>query len=204
MKTIKSMVLSIAVLGTILVASAYSYQKTECSKNKITKPNQMVNMFVTHGHCSTPFAGSVYNLKVEVSDAIESGNALENMAISFEIDPNTFNVCRAEELTKSVRTPGLFVSETNENIRFKSTNVYVMGLDWYQINGVLSIKGITHNVKMFASGIRKPNESKTSSLVLNAQFNLFDWGIDYDKIVSGKSQEVKTKWLYLDMKVDMC
>ena len=43
-----------------------------------------------------------------------------------------------------------------------------------------------------------------SILVLEGKMNLLDWGIDYDKIVNGKSDSVPTKWMYINMKIDMC
>ena len=79
-----------------------------------------------------------------------------------------------------------------------------MGVDWYQINGKLSIKGVEQDVKLFATGIRDPKASKASSIVLEGQFNLLDWGIDFDKIVNGKSDPLPTKWMYLNMRFGIC
>jgi len=168
------------------------------------KPNQTINMFVTHGHCSTPFAGIVDNLKVIVPPREDLGNPLEDMKISFEVDPNSFNVCAGDDLTARIKTPGLFIGENNEKIIFRFTDVYTMGIDWYQVNGKISIKGVEKEVKLFVTGIRDPKEAMASSLVLEGQLNLFDWGIDYDKIVNGKSDTVPTKWLHFNMKIKMC
>lgn len=208
MKKIKNIVLPLIVVAIILVASGYtkSESNTEQKENLQTvesKENQTINLFVTHGHCSTPFAGIVNDLKLDIVSRSDQGNPLEDMQISFEVDPNTFNVCRAEELTATIRKPGLFVGKNNEKITFKSTNVYTMGLDWYQVNGKMSIKGIEKDVKFFVTGIRDSKDAMASSLVLSGQVNLFDWGIDYDKIVSGKSDSVPTKILYLNMKFDV-
>jgi polyisoprenoid-binding protein YceI len=71
------------------------------------------------------------------------------------------------------------------------------------INGKMSIKGIEKNVKFFATGIKNPKETKTSTLVLEGQLNLLDWGIDYDKIVMGESAIVPTQWMHLNMKIDL-
>ena len=168
------------------------------------KQDQTVNLFVTHGHCSTPFGGIVDDLKVDVPMRVDKGNPLEDMAISFEIDPHTFHVCAGEELTAKIKTPGLFIGENNEKITFRSTNVYTMGIDWYQVNGKMSIKGIEKDVKFFVTGIRDPKQSMSSSLVLEGQMNLLDWGIDYDKIVNGKSDPIPTKWMYINMIIDLC
>ena len=78
-----------------------------------------------------------------------------------------------------------------------------MGLNWYQVNGKMAIKGVERNVKFFVTGIRKPNESMASALVLEGQIDLLDWGIDYDKIVSGKSDPHPTKWLHINMTIDI-
>ena len=207
MKNIKKFILPLIVVAVVIVVSGYTKSESNTEQKEavatvIEKHNQTINLFVTHGHCSTPFAGVVNDLKVDIPTRDDLGNPLEAMRISFEVDPNTFNVCRAEELTPKIRQQGLFVGEDNEKITFKSTNVYTMGLDWYQVNGKLSIKGIEKEVKFFVTGIRNPNEQIASSLVLSGQVNLFDWGIDYDKIMSGKSDNVPTKLLYLNMQID--
>ncbi len=208
MKNIKNLALPLVILIIALVVSGYAKSDSEVSPKEnlsaVSKTQQQtINMFVTHGHCSTPFAGVVNNLQLDIASRSDQGNPLENMALSFEVDPNTFNVCRAEELTSKIRKPGLFVGKDNEKITFKSTNVYTMGLDWYQVNGTMTIKGIEKDVKFFVTGIRDPKETMASSLVLSGQVNLFDWGIDYDKIVNGKSDSVPTKLLYLNMTFDV-
>ncbi|EDP97689.1 YceI family protein [Kordia algicida OT-1] len=207
MKKIKNILLPILIITIIIVASGYAKNEanTEPKENISSVENeqhQTINLFVTHGHCSTPFAGIVNDLQLDIPPRNDAGNPLENMKLSFEVDPNTFNVCRAEELTEQIRKPGLFVGANNEKITFKSTNVYTMGIDWYQVNGTMSIKGIEKEVKFFITGIRNSKETKTNSLVLSGQVNLFDWGIDYDKIVNGKSDSVPTKLLYINMKID--
>lgn len=213
MKKIKNIVLPLLILAVILVTSGYAKNESESKSNDVVhtnetvnvvkdKQHQTMNLFVTHGHCSTPFAGRVNNLKVTVPARDDLGNPLENMRISFEVDPNTFNVCKSEELTAKIKTPDLFIGVQNENIKFRSTNVYTMGLNWYQVNGMMSIKGIEKEVKFFVTGIRDPKETMASSLVLSGQVNLFDWGIDYDKLVNGKSSTVATKLLYLNMQIE--
>ena len=172
------------------------FERIDDTKNK----NQTINMFVTHGHCSTPFSGKVDELTLELEKRTDKGNSLENMKIAFEVDPNTFNVCSGKELTERIKTPGLFIGENEEKITFRTTTVYTVGLDWYQLNGYLSIKGVERNVKLFATEIREGNESQPTSIVLEGQLDLLDWGIDYDLIVNGKSDSIPTKWLYLNMR----
>ncbi len=166
---------------------------------------QTINMFVTHGHCSTAFAGKLDRLTVDFGELRnDGGNPVENMKMSFEINPNTFNVCAGDELTAKIKTPGLFIGKENENITFRSTDVYTMGLDWYQVNGKLSIKGVERSVKFFVTGIRDPKESRPNAMVLEGQFDLQDWGIDYDKIVNGKPAIVPTKMVHLNMRFGLC
>lgn len=208
MKNIKNIILSLVVLLIIIVASSYTKIASVFEINDTVsvfenQQNQTINLFVTHGHCSTPFAGVVDELKVIAPVRDGLGNPLENMKISFEVDPNSFNVCAGDDLTARIKTPGLFIGENDEKIIFKSTEVYTMGIDWYQVNGKLSIKGIEKDVKLFVTGIRDVKETMASSLVLEGQMNLFDWGIDYDKIVNGKSERISTKWMYINMKIEM-
>lgn len=206
MKRVKIIVLSVAALSVVVIASAFSKSDSPSPESKIDpiqKSNeyQRVNLFVTHGHCSTPFAGTVDKLDVVTQKCEDQGNPLEGLKISFEIDPETFNVCASEDLTARIKTPGLFIGKKDEKITFKSTQVYTMGLDWYQLNGKMSIKGVERDVKFFVSGIRNPKESISTLLVLEGQVDLLDWGIDYDKIVNGESNDVPTKMMHLNMKI---
>ena len=217
MKIIKKIILALALLVILIVTYGYTKSSTTISNTEITselpskvlnefpeeESKQTINMFVTHGHCSTPFSGKVYDLKIAAPKRKDLGNPLESLAISFEIDPNSFRVCRGDELTERIQTPGLFIGVNNENMKFRSTNVYTMGLDWYQINGILSIKGVEQEVKLFATGIKQNSGAPTSELVIQGQMNLLDWGIDYDKIVTGRSDMIPTKWMYINMKVKM-
>ena len=107
-------------------------------------------------------------------------------------------------MTQKIRTPGLFIGNNNEKITFQSTNVYTMGLDWYQVNGKFSIKGVEKEVKLFVTGIRGSKNNNPISFIINGQFDLLDWGIDYDKLVNGKSDLVPTKLMYINMKVELC
>lgn len=209
MKNIKKIILSTAVLLTIIVASGFTNGTSSWGVNGEnpvikTKQNQTVNLFVSHGHCSLPFGGIVDDLKIITSQRDDQGNPLENMKISFAIDPNSFNACVGEEYTAQVKTPGLFFSDQHQKITFQSTDVYTKGVDWYQINGIMSIKGVEREVTFFATGIRNSKEAMPSALVLEGQVNLFDWGIDYEKIVNNDSRDIITKWMHINMKIDMC
>ena len=208
MKKIKNIILPSIILICVITVSGYTksslnYKNNEAPKVIEAKDNQTINLFVTHGHCSTPFGGLVDNLKINTMLREDLGNPLENMEISFEVDPNSFNVCASEDLTEKIKTPGLFVSDNNEKIIFWSTQVYTMGIDWYQVNGKMLIKGVENDVKFFITGIRDANEIMPSTLVLEGQINLFDWGIDYDKIVNGKSDAIPNKLMYINMKIKM-
>lgn len=208
MKNLKySISTAVVILFTVL---AYSFTITTSTNQKKADlsvlenpPSQTLNLFVTHGHCSTPFAGKVTDFELNISNRKDGGNPLEDMGISFEVDPNSFNACAGNSFTNRIKTPGLFISENNENITFRSTQVYTMGLDWYQLNGKMAIKGIEKNVKLFITGIRDSKDMEAHSLVISGKVDLSDWGIDYDKIVSGKSDSVPTKWLYLNMQVEI-
>ena len=208
MKIFKYAIIPFVLLVAIFVLSGYGKSSSEFKEKEFSdllknEQKQTVNLFVTHGHCSTPFVGIVDNLNLHIPLRTDLGNPLENMELSFEISPDSFNVCAGDDLTSRIKTPGLFINNNGDKIIFKSTQVYTMGIDWYQVNGKMSIKGVENDVKFFITGIRDPKNVKSDSLVLQGQLNLFDWGIDYDKIVNGKSNPVPTKWMHLNMKIEM-
>ena len=211
MKKINVFLMSAIALVVIIGFSAFANSKNvqvepACRDGVKEESNeqQMVHLFVTHGHCSSPFSGKVENMKVTTMNRTDGGNPLENMQMSFEINPETFASCRYEEIASRVQTPGVFISEEKkENIKFKSTRVHTMGMDWYEVNGTLSIKGVESDVKLFVSGIREPKESMASMLVLEGQIDLTDWGIDYDLQVYGEPNEYPTKWMHINMKIDL-
>ena len=208
MKKIKNIVLILVVLVMVFVISSYDKSTSIFHKNDAVqvienKQNQIANLFVSCGrHCSIKFKGIVEDLKVSVAIGDEFGYFLQNTKISFEIDPNSFNVRSGDDFFARIKTPGLFIGENEEKIVFRSTEIYDMGIDWYQVNGTLSIKGIEKEVILFVTGIRDSKDAKVHSLVLQGQMNLFDWGIDYNKIV-GNSNTVPTKWLHINMKIEM-
>lgn len=204
MKTLKTTAILCLILGVMGVISAFTNCKSENSSPsaKQTK-NKTMNMFVSHGHCTTPFTGKINNFNLDLIERNDLGNPLENMRLSFEIDPHSFIVCAEDNLTKKLKTPGLFIDEKDEPITFTTTNTYTVGIDWYEINGILSIKGIEKPVKFYASGIRNTNATWPTHLVIEGQIDLFDWGIDYDKIVNGHSDPVPNKWMHFNTKIDM-
>ena len=208
MKNIKNIGFTIIISALLIVVTSCTKSNAATTKNEVTSvvkiaQKQTMNMFVTHGHCSTPFTGNVTDLNVDIPIRIAEGNPLENMKISFDVDPNSFMVCKGEDVTQKIKTPGLFINEKNEKITFRTTQVFTMGIDWYQVNGIMSIKGIEKEVRFFATGIRGPKETMASLLILEGQVNLLDWGIDYDLIVEGESLDVPTKMLHINMTIKM-
>jgi len=208
MKNIKAITLTILIVATLTLITGFTYCSTP--NDSIDTPlevrkvePQTMNMFVSHGHCVTPFTGKVNNLTIDLSPQKGLGNPLENMKLFFDIDPNTFFVCAEDDLTKRIKTPGLFIDKNNDKIIFKTTQLYTVGIDWYQLNGTLSIKGIEHEVQFYISGIRNGKENWPSALVLEGQINLNDWGIDYDKIVNNESKDETNKWMHFNMKIPM-
>ncbi len=193
----------LALIGLSII-SAFTTANDKTVITEEPTPIQMANFFVSHGHCSLPFTGKVEKLELIAPVREDQGNPIENLELSFEINPKSFMVCSGDDLTAQLHTPGLFVEEGNEKMTFRSTDIYTMGMDWYQINGKLSIKGIEREVKFFISGIRDPKASRPTMLILEGQFDLLNWGIDYDKITSGESDSVPTKWMHINMKIDMC
>jgi len=208
MKIIKrNNAVSVIAIITLIIVTGFTASTTSCQKkeknNEVKEKKYVINMFVTHGHCSTPFSGSVDNLKLELEEHPDLENPLEGMKISFEIDPNTFNVCASEELTQTIKIPGLFISKKNEKITFRTTAIYTMGIDWYQVNGMLSIKGVEREMKFFVTGIRNSSATRPTFLVLEGRVNLFDWDIDYNKIAGLDAQLDSSKWMHLNMRFDL-
>lgn len=209
MNKLKIILLPLTFFTVLIGVSAFAMnaskekEKPGCSA-PVQASNQTVNLFVTHGHCSTPFGGVIDQMQLEIPPREDLGNPLEYMKLSFEIDPNSFNACAGEEYTKNVQTPGLFMGDNNEKMIFTSKHVYTMGIDWYQINGTLSIKGVEKEMNLFVTGVRKPEDQMPSSLIIQGRLNLFDWGIDYDQLVHGGPSTVPTQWLFMNMKVEVC
>ncbi|WP_435263532.1 YceI family protein [Tenacibaculum sp. nBUS_03] len=200
----KNKILMIIALGAIVVFSGYTNRESERKKNESSKvfEGNFMNLFVTHGHCSTPFSSTVNNLEILLFKRKNQGNPLENMKLSFALDPESFKVCSKEvDVNKTIKKPGVFINEKKEQITFTSTDVFTMGIDWYQVNGIMSIRGVEREVKLFVSGIRSTTEIYPSFLILEGRVNLFDWGIDYDKVVTGISSTTSTKWMHFNMKI---
>jgi len=206
MKKSTRLFIPLMALLTISVIFGFTLLSTSCKNTEtITKSersSQLINLAVSHGHCSSKFSGQVYNLNLELFPRTDLGNPLEDMKISFDIAPNTLTACNDSSLNKKLRSPGLFLKEEGDRITFETTNTYTLGIDWYEINGILTIKGIKHNVIWFATGIRKKNETSPTELVLQGQLNLIDWGIDFDKFIF-ETIDSPSYWLHLNMVIDL-
>lgn len=221
MKNIKIVFISVIALTGIVIASSF-VKKNPCHettskctplkkalKKSVPTKNfgelEMANMMVTHGHCSTPFMGKLDHVRTLMDHQNYDGNnPMETLRLSFDIDPKTFKEFRTPVGASKLTTPGLFTNEADDKITFTSTKVFTMGLDWYQINGKLSIKGEEHDATFFATGIRAAHEKKPKYIILHGKLDLYDWGIDYDLMVNGKTNPVPTKWMYLNMKIVLC
>ena len=195
---------SIGILSLITFSVIYSFtSKMENIHLRQPTPGQNMNLFVSHGHCSSPFAGKVENFNLQLTPRYDQGNPMEGAKLNFDINPASFRVCADKEFVNKLQTPGLFWTDHSKKMTFRSTDIYTMGVDWYQINGILSIKGIEKNMKFFVTGIREPQQQMATQLIFEGQVNLEDWGIDYDKLVNGESNSHPTKWMHLNMIVEM-
>ncbi len=202
MKKMKITFISSTIIALTLLLSAFTYSPTiETTPNWIASGDS-VNLLVSHGHCSTPFSGKLNRLDVSLPVVNNHSNPLENLKLAFSIDPTSFTSCSSDEITKRITTPGLFMSGFNDDITFTSTRMFTRGIDWYEIIGDLTIKGVTQEVSFFATGIRNPQDQMASILTLEAQMDLHDFGIDYDRQTTGSSNEVPTRWMYMNFKIE--
>lgn len=196
----------LTTLRTLCLAFGFTLLSASCKTKEPVSENeyhsQYVNLAVSHGHCSSKFSGKVEHLNLELVPRADLGNPLEEMKLSFDINPNSLISCNDSSLSKKLKSPGLFLKEEGDLISFETTSTYTMGIDWYQINGVLTIKGVKHNVIWFATGIRGENETSPTELVLQGQLNLLDWGIDFDHFLFGTVNS-PTNWLHLNMVIDL-
>jgi len=206
MKKLIRLFIPLTALLSVCLVFGFTGLSTSCENTETTTEHkhhpQHINLAVSHGHCSSKFSGQVENLNLELIPRTDLGNPLEEMKLSFDIDPKTLNACNDSSLSEKLKSPGLFLKEEGDRITFETTNTYTMGIDWYQINGVLTIKGIKHNVIWFATGIREKNETSPTELVLQGQVNLLDWEINFDKFLFG-TIDSPTNWLHLSMVIDL-
>jgi len=201
MKKLKFTLFACLIVSIVFLASSYTLEPTPIP-NVWTATNKTVNMFVSHGHCSTPFAGKFSQLEVQVPELNNQSNPLENLKLRFELDPSTFTVCNNKKQTENVTTPGLFQYSKGNPISFTSTRIFTRGLDWYEIIGNLTIKGVTKEVSFYATGIREVHKTMSDMLILEGQMDLMDWGIDYDLITTGSSNPVPTKAFHINFRID--
>ena len=200
MKILKTTSLLLFALTTMGVIYAFTF-KTNYVQWTPPKRNQNMNLFVTHGHCSSPFSGQVENFDLQLTQRYDQGNPMEGAKVQFDINPATFTVCADRNYADKLQASGLFWTDNAEKITFKSTEIYTTGMDWYQINGNLTIKGVERKMKFFVSGIRAPQQQMATQLIFEGQINLMDYGIDYDQIVYGKTMDQPTQWMHFNMQV---
>jgi polyisoprenoid-binding protein YceI len=184
MQTIKTILLPVTIAAALSMVCIFTLLSTSCK------------------HCSSKFSGQVENFNLELFHRTDIGNPLGDMKISFDINPNTLNACNDSSLSEKLKSPGFFMNEEEDKITFKTIQVNTLGIDWYQVNGKLSIKSVEHNVVLYATGIRGEDEIYPTELVLQGQVYLLDWGIDFDLFLFGTAQS-PTSWLHLNMVIDL-
>ena len=139
-------------------------------ENNINK----ANFAISHGHCNLGFSGVMEELRVWYP----KNNASE-LEIDFTVNTKTLSVpgC-GNGLTEGVQSEEMFDGTGSNYIKFKTDDVFVLGKDWYQLRGIMRIKGIERVVRLRTTPIY--DGKIVTKWVVEGLVNLDEFGIHAD------------------------
>jgi polyisoprenoid-binding protein YceI len=161
-------------------------QKETGSCNKIQSEKKYVSFAISHGHCNLGFTGVLANSSVNYEN-----NDLSKLKVNFAV--NTKTLCVGgddinQELTASIQSAEMFDGSGSQLISFKTEDVFVLGENWYQLRGKMTIKGIEKTVRLRATP--HLNGSSLVNLVIDGTIDLNEFEIESDTMGGEEAEHI--------------
>lgn len=103
---------------------------------------------------------------------------------SFTADINSINT-KNEQRDGHLKSPDFFDAETHPELRFESTGIEKTGDETFNINGNLTIKGVTKPITLKAENsgvINDPFGYQRTGFELNGKINRKDYGLTWSQV----------------------
>ena len=130
----------------------------------------------------TSVSGSFRNFKAEV-EANETDFSTAQINLTAEMESISTN---NEQRDAHLRNTDFFEVEKYPELKFKSTKVTKTGSDTFDLNGELTLKGITKPVKLHVeyNGIAKdPWGGERAGFAITGKINRSDWGVNFNGVL---------------------
>lgn len=112
-----------------------------------------------------------------------AGEDFENAVLQFEADASSINT-NNEERDKHLRSADFFNAENNAKLHFKSTEIQKKGEKSYVVKGELTMNGQAHLIELnveYSGIMQDPWGNDRIALVMNAEIDRKDWGINWNQ-----------------------
>ncbi|WP_133575667.1 YceI family protein [Pedobacter metabolipauper] len=176
-------------LFLFLVAVSISAASFAQTKWTVDPMHSFVNFSVKHMGISfvdgsfKKFDGTVTAAKPDLTDA----------AISFTVDVNSISTS-VEPRDKHLKTDDFFNAEAYPTMKFESTSFKKLKGDTYELNGKLTIRDVTKDVKfsvVFGGTAKDQQGNSKAGFAATTTINRLDYNIKYDPTGMGVAKDVK-------------
>jgi len=129
---------------------------------------------------------------------------LEGLGIDFEVDNRTIVAggIPSEKLTSQMKNAANFDIRNHPTMGFISEDTYYLGKEWYQLNGKLTIKGVSRPASFHARPIYGQEGGKRvlRNFVLDGEIDLRDYEITGSMV---EDADVKARIMYMNLVVEV-
>jgi len=152
---------------------------------------QIINFAISHGHCNLVFTGITEYVRVHNTKGDPSA-----LKLDFSINTSTLNTFdNGGPLTQSLKTKEMFNGDGKNHITFKTIDVFMLGENWIQFRGTMTIKGKEKTLRLRATP--NYNGDQLNGLILDGVVDLEDYGIVSENEVESEDGHV----MFLNMVV---
>ncbi len=131
----------------------------------------IANFAISHGHCNLIFSAQY--------DQCEMGYAnddLSTLKLEFSINTTTLEAKdNGGELTAGLQSTEQFNGDGKHYIKFNTEDVFILGSNWYQLRGTMSLNGFDKTLRLRATPIYQ--DGVIQQFVVDGSVNLSDFGL---------------------------
>jgi polyisoprenoid-binding protein YceI len=152
--------------------------KTEKTKWVIDPAHTKVGFRVKH----LMIANVTGNFKEVGGEVNTDGDDFSTVDISLSINTASVNTDMPDR-DAHLKSPDFFDVENHPEMKFRSTGMKDLGDDIYEITGMLTIKGISKEVKLsaeFGGMMKDPWGNSKAGFTVTGKINRKDWGLNWN------------------------
>ncbi|MFT5723746.1 MAG: polyisoprenoid-binding protein YceI [Bacteroidia bacterium] len=132
------------------------------------------NFAISHGHCNLGFSGDIEQMVVQYPNSNP-----RDLKVDFKVNTKSLKVpgC-GNGLSAGIQSEEMFDGSGSNYIQFRTDDVFVLAYDWYQLRGIMTIKGVDKVARLRATPVRDGNG--LTKWILEGTIDLDAYGIQAD------------------------